>query len=294
MDELFDPWGLVVVARHPEHRDRIFRAATTGDLVRVLPGVYRRANEPETVHHRVGAVLARSPRAVFTHETAAGLSWWPGLLSPQVSATGVAARADWLTTSRRVVPDAWVVTRRRLSDGRRLPSGIRLTHPALTALDLTESLGGEALDECLRGSRATLDELRRALAAEPGRPGRLAKRRLLEESRDEPWSAMEREGHRRLHAAGITGWIANHAIWHGQERYVIDVAFRGARIAVELDSWTHHQSRQAFVVDRVKQNALALEGWTLLRFTWGTLDDLVPQVTRLLKRRGGSSGVARS
>jgi very-short-patch-repair endonuclease len=50
-------------------------------------------------------------------------------------------------------------------------------------------------------------------------------------------------------------------------RHEVDALWREARLAVELDGWAYHHHRDAFERDRVKANALAAAGVTVLRFT---------------------------
>jgi very-short-patch-repair endonuclease len=50
-------------------------------------------------------------------------------------------------------------------------------------------------------------------------------------------------------------------------RIEVDACWRAERIAVELDGWSAHRSRQAGEHDRAKTNFLQLRGWTVLRYT---------------------------
>ena len=52
----------------------------------------------------------------------------------------------------------------------------------------------------------------------------------------------------------------------------IDLAYPHLKIAIELDGKVH-QSVEVFERDRPRQNRIALEGWTILRFTWATFRD---------------------
>lgn len=88
-------------------------------------------------------------------------------------------------------------------------AGCRVTVPALTALDLALDVGGQAIDRVLRLRRASLDDMAEALRLTNGRSGNAERRQLLLDSRDEPWSEAEREGHRLLRSAGIVGWRGN-------------------------------------------------------------------------------------
>ena len=55
-------------------------------------------------------------------------------------------------------------------------------------------------------------------------------------------------------------------------RYVIDIAFPEAKLAVEIDGWAWHMAVDRFRADRHKGNALVRARWDLLRFTWHDLD----------------------
>jgi hypothetical protein len=70
--------------------------------------------------------------------------------------------------------------------------GLRYTCPALTALDLCDVMGGDAIDQALRTRASTLAQLYRALELTGGRKGNRTKRQLLLDSRAEPWSKAER------------------------------------------------------------------------------------------------------
>ena len=48
----------------------------------------------------------------------------------------------------------------------------------------------------------------------------------------------------------------------------LDVGFRRRRLAVEIDGREFHSDRKLFETDRWRQNALVLDGWRVLRFTW--------------------------
>jgi very-short-patch-repair endonuclease len=123
----------------------------------------------------------------------------------------------------------------------------------------------------------------RALELSPYRDGNALRRRLLLDSRDEPWSAAERLCHRLLREAGITGWRANVAAPTLGHIYFIDVAFEHLMLGLEIDGRRHQNDQNLFEWDRWRQNALVLQGWRVLRFTWDMLTchpDLVVQTIR--------------
>ena len=80
---------------------------------------------------------------------------------------------------------------------------------------------------------------------------------------------------RLLKPAGITGWKANFPV----AGYRLDVAFPATRTAVEVDGLAFHTETDDFHHDRIRQNAIALAGWQVLRFTWL---DLTEQPQRVI------------
>jgi very-short-patch-repair endonuclease len=164
---------------------------------------------------------------------------------------------------RRLVPPDLVVDR----------GGIRYTEPALTALDLVEFTGGDAIDDALRKGATTLPRLRAALDATRSRRGNAARWAMLLDSRDEPWSNGERRFHRMLRAAGITGWRPNFALLVAGSVYRLDVAFPALRLCIEVDGQVHRYDEATFEGDRWRQNALVLDGWRVIRFTMRMIED---------------------
>jgi very-short-patch-repair endonuclease len=51
----------------------------------------------------------------------------------------------------------------------------------------------------------------------------------------------------------------------------LDLAWPSLKLAVEADGREHHDAPKALYRDRARANALELEGWTILRFTWSDL-----------------------
>lgn len=86
--------------------------------------------------------------------------------------------------------------------------------------------------------------------------------------------ATEPIAHRSLRGAGITGWVADHEVWltdYGLA--VLDLAFLGLRVLVEIDGWAFHRDLRAFLRDIARQNALILGGWVVIRTTWYELTE---------------------
>jgi very-short-patch-repair endonuclease len=267
--------GVIASRDHPELTGAIEWRVRTGELVAVLPGVYAAAAVAGLTATRIAAVAAWDQQAVLTHEAAAAVAFWPSLPVPTVRCIVRHARRPQpgFAFSRGQVP-AELVWRRGI---------LRLTSPALTALDLCETLGGDAIDHALRTRAATLDQMRQALALTPKRAGNPRRRLLLLDSRDEPWSAAERVFHGLLRTAGITGWSANRPLRLGDQTIHPDVTFLRLRLVIEIDGREFHSDREVFEADRRRQNLLVLHGWRVLRITWAMIQSGPDQVMAMVR-----------
>jgi very-short-patch-repair endonuclease len=246
-----------VVARTPELAKVLDRALRLGEIEAVLPGVYARTHHKSFPEVRVEALRLYEPRAVLVEHAAARLSFWP-----EVEVDDVAA-----TVPRKLVSRAGYRFLRRTIPAQLIEEidGIRMTKPALTAVDL----GADAIDQALRTGAATLEDMRDALAAIPWQPGNAARRLVLQESSEEPWSSAERQFHRLLRAAGITGWRGN--VEAPGTSHTVDVLFAAERLVIEIDG-QHYHGDGRFEYDRWRQNEIVLAGWRVLRFTWTMIE----------------------
>ena len=257
--------GVIARADHPELAGAVGRLVRSGELVAVMPGVYSARATAQDRRIRLLALATRQPDAVLVERSAAQLSFWPGLPGDEVS---YALRHKCLpqpgfSGSRRAVPPELIMER----------GSLRLTVPALTALDLCADLGGESIDQALLTRTATLAGMHRALELSSGRRGNRDRRALLLDSRDEPWSEAERLCHRLLRDARISGWKSNWPVTVDGNLYYLDVAFPRLRLVVEIDGRLHERDAEVFENDRWRQNALVLDGWMVLRFTWRMLTE---------------------
>lgn len=268
--------GVISRRAHPELLGTLDRLKRTGRLTPVFPGVYCDPAKSGDLATQLLALPWWEPDAVVTGRLAAKLTFWSDLLALRltVALPRVRRAPRGIEVVKRVIPPELVVER----------GTWRLTSPALTALDLSAELGGDAIDAALRSRRVTLEQLHEAFRLTPGRRGNQDRHRLLLDSRDEPWSEAERETHRLLRAAGIQGWGSNYPIWlHGQ-RYYVDVGFPAIKLAVEIDGRQFHTGSEVFESDRWRQNNLVLAGWTVLRFTWDMVTKFPDQVIAAIRR----------
>ena len=253
--------GVVVRREHPDLAGAVDWLVRVGRLRTVLPGVYAATEQAGDLRVRFAALARWDPDGVVCGAAAARLAFWrevPVDLIEVATARRGGYPGFWLRN--RTVPDELVMHRH----------GLRVAIPALAALDLSHT-GTEALDQVLLSRAATLDGLWRAFELTRGRRGNAGRLRHLIDSRDEPWSAAERLCHRLLREAGLTGWESNLPVVSGGHLYFLDVAFAGAGLVVEIDGRLHEDDPCIFENDRWRQNALVLDGWVVVRFTWAML-----------------------
>ena len=238
------------------------------------------------IHRRVqSGVWRRCSRGVFfvadrPFTDAARIRSTVWGLGAQATASGLAA-AWWLELTR-FAPDVVEVTVPRVSNHPRRPGtrvrrrnlcaadvvergGLRVTAMPLTVIEAAVRRGGgpKLMDSALQ-RHVELRALWDAHLRNKGRHGSPATRRLLQAAEDGARSAAERLLIQLLKSAGITGWKANYPV----AGYKVDVGFSACKVAVEADGLAFHSDSDDFHNDRVRQNAIALAGWQVLRFTW--------------------------
>ena len=160
-------------------------------------------------------------------------------------------------------------------------NGLRLTALPLTVIEAAARRGGGArlMDTALQ-RHVELPQLWRAHLRNKGRHGSPAARRLLQAASDGARSEAERLLVKLLRESGIKGWRTNYPVGG----YKIDVGFPKQRVAIEVDGWAFHSDPEAFAVDRKRQNAIALLGWQVLRFTWLDLTEYPQRVIAEIRR----------
>ena len=276
--ELFTDTPAVAIRNHPEHAGSLRGLKRRGKLVSPLPGVYAVPDMPDTWQARLLCAHLWAPELTISGAAAAKALWWPDLQLDTIEMWGAKrkAPASWITVSRSETPRDFLVWQ----------GDMPFASPALTVMQMARRMGGLPIDEALRRDAASLNEMRQALACIPHQDGNNRVRRLLNQSKHEPWSELEREGHVLLDRARITGWDTNIELWLDGERFYIDIGFAALKIAIELDGFRYHSDRASFERDRAKQNLLVLGGWTVLRYTSRTIHQMVPQLRQLAKARG--------
>ncbi|MFL5866406.1 MAG: DUF559 domain-containing protein, partial [Thermoleophilaceae bacterium] len=155
-------------------------------------------------------------------------------------------------------------------------TGVPITTIARTLLDFAETARKweleRALEEAERRYLFDLDEIEATCVRNPGRRGIKPLRAILGESFDEPprtRTDLERDFLDLCRKAGLPEPEIN-VIVVGHE---VDFVWRAHRLVVELDSRTFHARRLAFEADPLRDAALQVAGFRLLRVTRRRLED---------------------
>ena len=248
----------------------VTRRVRTGRWRRFGPGVYFVDDRPFTDAARVRvAVWSYGGQAAASGMAAA---WWHGLtgFAPDVIEVTVPRNShgrchDGCRVRRRDLKLADIVEVR----------GLRVTELALTIVEASvrPRRNVKLMDAALQ-RRVDLNSLWRAHSRNKGRYGSPAARMLLQAAADGARSQAERLLVQLLKAAKITGWIANYPV----AGYDVDVGFPKKKVALEVDGLAFHSDSEDFHHDRIRQNAIALAGWQVLRFTWLDLTEYPDRV----------------
>jgi len=251
--------------------DQVKHRVAGGHWVRLTPSALVAAGTPTTAGVLAWAATVTWPGAVLGHRTAALLHGFP------VGGAAEAVAHVVLPVGRHPVPGI----RPHVADLEavelcRLGNGLTVTSPRRTALDCLASLppddAGRLLAWVVTRRVLTRADLAAAARERVGRAGTPQLLRLLRETRTGALSTAERRAHALLRRRGITGWVANARVEDDDGLVgVVDLLFPRHRVVVEIDGFEAHGTREAFVVDRRRQNRLVAAGYVVLRFTW---DDL--------------------
>lgn len=262
---LLDRDAVLAVRDHPSWACTLGRLTAAGLLVRVLPGVYTAPHRRHEVLVKCLALRAKDPDVVITGQAALALQSGAAKTVPVVefiSTRRFGRRSGFLQVGGRV-PDEHV----------RQIGPLRCTSQQWAAVERSVSDDGAAIDDVLRRTECGAAAISNVLTVFGKRRGNPLRRLVVDDSRDTPWSYAERKAHRMLRAAKITGWSTNLPVTINGANFRIDLAFPALKLAIEVDGFAYHSSRDSFERDRQRQNLLVADGWTVLRFTWAMLDD---------------------
>jgi hypothetical protein len=237
-----------------------------GRLHRVHRGVYALGHAALSQEGRwMAAVLACGRAAVLSHRSAAHL--W-GLLARSPSLADV-------TTPRpggRVEGVRRHRTRRLEEHDVTEHYAIPVTTVERTLVDLADVAPDRVVRRALHQA-----EIAYGVTRSPINGRRGANR--LSQPPDRTRSVLEREFGRLCETHGIAR-PENNASVAGLE---VDFVWRAQRVVVELDGWAFHRTRHAFERDRERDQALAREGFAVLRFTHRQVTERAWDVARTVR-----------
>jgi hypothetical protein len=241
----------------------VARRLGSGRLHRLHRGVY--AVGHKVVPHRgrlIAAVLACGPDAVLSHRSAAGI--W-GILrtsSPVVEVTAPTRAGHPGITLHRV--------RRLDPEDRALHDGIPVTTVARTILDCAAELGPRRTEQMIEASERLrlfdLTAIGDCRARSRGHRGERPLKAALAAIHRPPADTRSPLEERFLdfcRDAGVPPPATNVTV----AGYEVDAAWLEQRLVVELDSYEFHGPRGAFERDRVRDTAIQLAEFRVVRVT---------------------------
>jgi very-short-patch-repair endonuclease len=264
--------GLVTRAQAEEHglsRIAIRERLRTGRFRALHPAVHVVGGAPDTWHQRMlGACLAAGGFAAASHRSAARL--W-GLLGEDDLVELSVLRPK----GPRPAGALWHRSRDLVPAHTTIRQGVPVTNPMRTLVDLGAVVKPWVVEDAL--DRGLFSRLVRMSAVEwmlhdlarPGRRGCGVLRKVLDEralGAAPPDGLLEPRMARLLRDHGLPPGVFHHDI--PGTPFEVDFAYPDLLLAIEVDGYDPHGTRQAFDTDRARQNRLVLAGWTVIRFTW--------------------------
>ena len=252
------------------HVKAVDKRVAAGRLHRVHQGAYA-VGHPLLSHrgHLMAAVLACGPGTVLSHRSAAYLH---GILEDSRD------RVDVIAPNRRGRSPDGIAAHR---DGTLTPAdqvvidGIPCTSLARTLLDLAATQSPSTLRYAVTQAEVEkvfdLAEVVELLKRSKGRRG-VARLRLAIELHDpqeqEARFELEKRLLRLFKRAALPRFEVNgHLVVDGIS-IMPDFLWRDAHLIVEADSRRVHGTATAFEKDRLRDQRLALAGWTVIHATW--------------------------
>jgi len=241
--------------------DAIQRRISTGRLHPLWKGVYA-VGRPEVDRYGrwMAATLSCGPRALLSHASAAalwGMIAWDGTIDVVLPAESVRRRPG-IRVHRRVDLDA---------TGRRLASGIPVTDPVNTLVDIAPGRSVAAVERAVReADRLELvdpERLQSALDDIPRRPGIGRLRSILDaDTFALTESGLERRFLKIVREAGLPK--PETQIWVNGAR--VDFYWRDLGLVVECDGIKYHRTPSQQKKDRMRDQTHTAAGLTTLRF----------------------------
>ena len=203
---------------------------------------------------------------------------------PRVQLAGVAVLRRPEAASGATVLRRSSVEAGGLVDDRRFVTAREALADCLTVLPAGE--GTRLLDAALQRRYLSPKTVAQDLEARLGRGRRNAAglRDLLTRATSGSRSEAEQRMGGLLRRSGTGPWVPNYPLRDASGEVIaeIDFAHVGLRIAIEVDGRAFHSDRRSFERDRWRQNALVVDGWLVLRFTWEQITQRPEEVLAII------------
>ena len=240
-------------------------------FVREFAGVYRLSGVPTSWRQKVQAVaLWGGDDAVVSHATAAKL--WRFPVTPK--------QIEITVPHKKEAPRRDIRVHRGVVNSRVSIEGIPVTNPSRTLLDIAgrveptvlETMVDDAITRRLTTPAALEWEL--CTSGGQGRFGSRAFRAALAHlSEGHCESPLESKILRVLLKAGLPPPKRQFEIAVDGDVVRVDFAYPAAKLAIEVDGFQHHSSREAFDADRRRDSRLRGIGWQVLRVSDRMLEE---------------------
>jgi very-short-patch-repair endonuclease len=287
--------GVISTSKLVEFRctDRnIGQMVARGELVTMLPGVFRSAQWPCDRQQIMAAVCARNTAAMIGFTTAGQLWVVRRMSDPKVHVLvphGCSPEMEGVVVHRcRSIDPVDIVQR---------PDGIRLTSPPRTLFDCADMIGHEAttsaLEQLLNEQRVTFGTITDTVQRlyHPNRPG---SRTMLAVIRSRPaWQAalqsdLEVKVLEEMRRQGLPAPITQFSMRLADRHISIDFAWPTVKLAVEVDHPAWHDGAIDSHGDKGRDRKLTTIGWTSTRITdidvKGGLREAVRDIDQILTR----------
>lgn len=279
IDDLLDTNdGVIRLADHPHSERTIQRAAVSGRVVALLPGVFVSPDRVGKASTRIRAVCAWSSDGTIHGHTAAQLHLRRPVSEP------ICLKATW-----RGQPPGWLrvtigTVAHPLHD-----SGLRVSTLAHAVVELAATDRGEAAFEALRRRLLTPEQLLDVLPEFQGSSGNVARRAAIRTAARNPWSYGEVLLHDLVVRADVGPWVANQPVWTRGRLVAPDVRLVDHDLVLEFDGEAVHSTHEQFEDDRRRQNLLVLGRLRVLRFTWEMVTQHPEEVVAMIRAAAAMS-----
>ncbi|MBM3659047.1 MAG: DUF559 domain-containing protein [Actinobacteria bacterium] len=269
-------------------RDAVINLVERGDWERLRRGLFRLRGSPRSWEQDLqSVVLAAGAPSWASHFTALRLWGYRGFHDKQTEVTVPLNRRPRLTDVR--VHRSGTIHEHDVREIDGIPTLAAARAIVDTSSRFDDRALGALVDDGLRRrviSVAALHAVARRLPTiAPGRsPKRVAAVLAERTAGFHPGdSELETRVRRVLVDAGLPPPVRQLRVTVEGRTYFLDLAYPEHHLAIEVDGFDYHRTRDAFDRDRSRQNDLVGRGWTVLRFTSRSTDrDIVDAVTPFL------------